>query len=313
MNFENFYNSNKVILMEGALGERLKKEYNITLDDNIAMSNLIYNENSKTALKNIWKEYINTAQKYNLPFIATTPTRRANKERILKSCFDKSIIKDNVDFLKDIISSFPNYKENMFIGGLMGCKGDAYKADYILKEDEAKEFHSWQADLFKESKVDFLFAGIMPALKEAVGMAQAMEQTDLPYIISFMIRKTGRLIDGTSINDAITVIDKNVKRKPVCYMTNCVHPKILKEALLQPFNMTESVKKRFHGIQANTSFLSPEEIESGKEILCSDHNELADEIFKLKNIIDIKILGGCCGTDNTYMNEIAKRIQNEIN
>lgn len=77
----------------------------------------------------------------------------------------------------------------------------------VLSIDDAKEFHSWQANLFKESGVDFLFAGIMPALPEAIGMAKAMESTELPYIISFMIRDDGRLIDGTTINDAILHID----------------------------------------------------------------------------------------------------------
>lgn len=53
--------------------------------------------------------------------------------------------------------------------------------------------------MFLEAKVDFLYAGIMPALVEAIGMARAMENTGLPYIISFMIRSDGKLIDGTTI------------------------------------------------------------------------------------------------------------------
>jgi S-methylmethionine-dependent homocysteine/selenocysteine methylase len=49
---------------------------------------------------------------------------------------------------------------------------------------------------------DFLYAGIMPALPEAVGMAQAMADSGLPYIISFMIRQDGRLLDGSTSNKA---------------------------------------------------------------------------------------------------------------
>lgn len=75
----------------------------------------------------------------------------------------------------------------MYIGGLMGCKGDAYKATDILTMEEARAFHSWSVQLYENAGVDFLFAGIMPALSEAVGMAQAMEETKIPYIISFMM------------------------------------------------------------------------------------------------------------------------------
>ena len=76
-------------------------------------------------------------------------------------------------------------------------------------------------------------------------MAQAMGDSGLPYIISFMIRGNGRLLDGTTINDAIQSIDASVEVQPACYMTNCVHPAVLYEALSQPFNATEVVRERF--------------------------------------------------------------------
>ena len=130
-------------------------------------------------------------KKYKQPFIATTPTRRANRERVNHSKYGEDIIRDNVRYLQQI-RDFENAQ--MYIGGLMGCKGDAYQATDVLSEEDAKMFHSWQADLFKEAGADFLYAGIMPALSEAIGMAKAMEQTGLPYLISFMIQKNGRLI-----------------------------------------------------------------------------------------------------------------------
>lgn len=45
-------------------------------------------------------------------------------------------------------------------------------------------------------------------------------------------------------------------------MTNCVHPKVVAKALSQTYNQTAIVEKRFNGIQANTSPLSPEELDS---------------------------------------------------
>ncbi len=103
----------------------------------------------------------------------------------------------------------------MYIGALMGCRGDAYLGDAVLPSAQAKEFHSWAADIFAEAGAEFLYAGIMPALQEAIGMAQAMEQTGLPYIISFMIRKNGKgLIDGTPISQAIAAVDASGRSPP---------------------------------------------------------------------------------------------------
>jgi S-methylmethionine-dependent homocysteine/selenocysteine methylase len=197
----------------------------------------------------------------------------------------------------------------MFVGGLMGCKGDAYKATEVLPVEEAEEFHSWQANLFKNSGVDFLFAGIMPALTEAIGMAKAMGNTGVPYIISFMIQDNGKLIDGTTIHNAIFNIDNATVQKPICYMTNCVHPIVLKKALSFPFNKTELVKERFCGIQANTSPLSPEELDNCCDLKSSDSVSLARDMMELYQYFTPKIFGGCCGTDNTHIEEIAKRLK----
>lgn len=302
MSFVSCYEKNAVILMEGALGERLKREYGLLPDDTVAFANIIYRRGGKEALLQLWNQYIEAAKTHGLPFIATTPTRRANMERVTKAGYDKSLLLDNISALKQLRDVS---EVEMYIGGLMGCKGDAYSSSEYLKPAEAKEFHGWQANLFAQAGVDFLYAGIMPTLPEAVGMAMAMEQTGLPYIISFMIRDNGRLLDGTSINDAIERIDSSVKSKPICYMTNCIHPTILFEALSWDFNKTALVKQRFHGIQSNTSALPPEQLDNSKDIKTSDCLELAQTIFKLNELITLKIVGGCCGTDNTHMGAIA--------
>ncbi len=291
--------------MEGAIGERLKREYNIDIDGIVAMASLVYSKEGKKALLELWRGYADIAEKYKMPFIATTPTRRANAERIKQSGFGKEIIKDNVDFLRSVQKEF---KCRAYIGGLMGCKGDAYTGEGALNTDEAEEFHSFQAELFKNANVDFLYAGIVPCLKEALGMAKAMAKTEIPYLISFMLRRNGRLIDGTSISDAVNYIDKNVDTKPICFMTNCVHPDVLYEALSYDFNNNTVVKNRFKGIQANTSNLSPEELDGAKELYCSSAKDLAKSIVKLKSISSIKIWGGCCGTDFSHMEEIAKTL-----
>lgn len=303
MNFKDCIYSYPFILMEGALGERLKREFSLHINGCVAMADLVYQEKGRAALKKLWNEYINIARRYQLPFVATTPTRRANKERVYAAGYDESIIADNVEFLRSVKEAA---NINMYIGGLMGCKGDAYTGEEALSREQAAAFHCWQANLFKSGGVDFLYAGIMPVLAEALGMAVAMSDTDIPYIISFTIRKDGKLIDGHTIDYAIRCIDDSVSNQPVCYMTNCVHPDIVYEALLHPFNQTQAVKTRFIGIQANTSKLSYEELEGAKQLQTSSPADLSKAIIKLKSDHHFKIFGGCCGTDNSHLEEIAK-------
>lgn len=182
MNFKDCIDSYPFILMEGALGERLKREFDLDISGTVAMADLIYQQKGRMALKTLWNEYMDIAHRYQLPFLATTPTRRANKERVYMAGYNESIIADNVDFLRTIKETA---NVNMYIGGLMGCKGDAYTGEKALNQEEAIAFHSWQAILFKSVGVDFLYAGIMPVLSEAIGMAVAMSDTDF-HILSVL-------------------------------------------------------------------------------------------------------------------------------
>ncbi len=305
MDFFTSFQTRPRFLMEGALGERLKREYRLVFDPNVAMAGLVYQEEGRRALRELWQEYASLAQEYSLPFLATTPTRRANRERVAASGFPEEIIEDNVRFLKQVRETCTG---DFFAGGLMGCRGDAYRADELLGEKEAEEFHAWQAERFLRAGAEFLYAGIMPSLPEAVGMARAMANTGLPYIISFMIRRDGRLIDGTPISAAVREIDAKTERIPLCYMTNCVHPDVLLEALNQPCNEDPVMQERFCGIQANTSPLSPEELDGSADLKCSGAEELSDAMMRLEPKIHLKIAGGCCGTNTSHMREVARRI-----
>lgn len=288
------------------MGERLKREYRLEPDPVVALAAMVETERGRAALREIWGEYIAIAYTYHLPFLATTPTRRANRERIGLSGFGDSLLNDNVDFLREIRAESPI---PMYVGGLMGCKGDAYTGEGALCEQEAREFHIWQARALAEAGVDFLMAGIMPTLPEAAGMARAMSETSLPYLVSFTIQSDGRLIDGAAIHDAIVYIDSAARTKPTCYMTNCVHPAIVREALARPWNRTAAVRERFQGVQANTSPLPYAQLDGATDLYRTEPCALAQEMEALGREMDLKIWGGCCGTDGRYLDEMAKRMK----
>lgn len=293
------YNTSSVLLTEGAVVERLRHEFHVPLDEQIVHAGLIYNQQHKQQLATIYRQYLDIAEVRQLPLLLMTPTRRANKERIAaSSCKDKAVLADNVAFLAGLRDQ---YTTPVYIGGLTSCRGDAYSKQKHFSIEEAFEFHLPTLLDFKKAGVDYLFAGIMPELTEAMGMAKAMEATGLPYIISFMIGRNGRLLDGTFIHEAIEEIDKQTLRKPICYMANCVHPDILHEALLHPMNDTELVKARFNGIQANASNLSPEELNGCSYLKSAPAAELSDRLMTLLWDFPLKICGGCCGTDASHL------------
>lgn len=306
--FIDIYNQSPVMLTEGAIVERLRREYCVPLDGDIVHAALIYDDKYRQILGTIYKQYMDIAEEFSLPIMVMTPTRRVNSERVARSAFhDKNVIADNIAFIKELRT---DYKTPVFIGGLTGCLGDAYDPAASLNAEDAFDFHLPHLLEFKKAGADFLFAGIMPALPESIGMAKAMESTGLSYIISFMIRENGTLLDGTSINDAIKTIDSETTVHPLCYTVNCVHPDILYQALSSPQNNTQLVRDRFCGIQANASNLSPEELNECSCLKSSTAQELTTSMLALHKDFPLKIVGGCCGTDNTHLRKFAEAFSN---
>lgn len=298
-----------LMFTEGAVAERLVREFSIQTDPFVAHSALIYQQEYREILRLVYKQYIDSVKKRNVPVFVFTPTRRANPERIAQAgLLDKDLNGDCARFLLDIRSEYDEYSKSILIGGIMGCKGDAYRAEEALPPREAFEFHQLQAEQLSDGGVDFLFGATLPTTSEAIGMAMAMAKTGKEYGLSFVVRPSGTLLDGVSIHDAILQIDSVVAPPPAFYMVNCVHPTILKQALMKEVNRSNLVKRRLIGIQANTSSKSPEELNESSELMMEDIETWIDEMMKLRIQHNLRIFGGCCGTDNRHMEQLVKRI-----
>ncbi len=310
MNFiESIKNSNAVIT-EGALLERLRRDQSVSLDPNIEHAGFIYDPYAGSVLEGLFRQYMDIGQKYDLPMIFCTPTWRANPERLAKAGIGmvEQVNNDSFSFVDKIRKSYGEYSSKIFIGGLMGCKGDSYRPKEALEKNEATAFHRIQAKALADSGCDFLYAATQPAISEAVGIAAAMAECDVPYVISFLIMPDGKLLDGITLSEAIEQIDDKISPRPSFYMVNCVHPLVFKQALSKSFNETENLRSRLIGLQANSSTKSPEELENLPYLDTTEPVEFSEYMLQLHKRFGIKILGGCCGTDNRHIEEIARKL-----
>ena len=131
----------------------------------------------------------------------------------------------------------------------------------------------------------------LPSVAEAGGIAEAMGQTGLPYVISFVIDRGGYVLDGCSLPDAVSSIDAEASHPPLGYMVNCAHPSFLC-ADRQPATLFQ----RLIGYQANASSLDHCELDGASELQADDVAEWGREMRRLNRDYGVKILGGCCGT-----------------
>lgn len=305
MNFSKAINHFPHIITEGSIIERLKREFNYPLDDLLSNAKMIYEYDGRILLEKIYREYIDLAFSSNLPIIILTPTWRANKERTLKADVDmKTINSDAFTFVDRIRKSYTSFSEKIYIGGLTGCKGDAYKPEEALSENDAYHFHKEQMLILADAGVEFLLASTLPALTEAIGIAKAMSETKKEYVISFVIRDNGKLLDGTLLTDAIRIIDDSVSTPPLFYLTNCIHPDVLHKSFINLKDEDDILRKRLFGIQANASSKSPEELDTLENLDADSPENWARGMVDLNKKYNLKILGGCCGTDARFISSV---------
>ena len=300
------------VLAEGAVIERLRRDSTAMIDPYIANAGLIYSEAGRAALRRIYTQYLDIGKAYNLPMITLTPTWRANPERLRRAGFaDTAAVNgDAVRFLMETRSSYGRYAEQIFVGGLMGCRGDAYNPAEALGEGEAATFHRPQARALVAANVDFLIVSTLPAFSEALGMARAMAETGVPYILSFVMRPTGTLLDGTPLHTAIARIDA-VTPHPSAYLANCVHPRVYAAALSRARTQDAAIAERIIGLQANTSAKSPEELDGLESLDCEAPDPFAAAMLDIRRQFGAKILGGCCGSDERHIEAIAAMVTAE--
>ncbi len=307
--FELLLTASSPILGEGAVIERLKRSPGIRLNDYVANSALIYEESGRVALESIYRQYLEIGQRYQLPLLLSTPTWRAGRERIAAAGLaGHDLNGDNSRFLAELRDSYGDYAQHVAICGLMSCRGDAYKPAEAMSTESAREFHAWQANALAVSGVDFLLAATLPALSEAIGLAQAQAGTGLPYVISFVVYADGRLLDGTPLKTAIAVIDEAVTPRPLAYFVNCTHASIFRSALLSERNSSARVRERIIGLLANTAALSPEELDASTELVAEAPEIFGNSVAALRDELGMKVLGGCCGTDERHIESLARKL-----
>lgn len=285
---------NKFILAEGSINEIIRRSA-VKLHPTLANAPLICCEH-KEFLADIYKSYIQIAEKAGIPIFISTPTWRANADRVKASQFSLNINIDACRFMQEIRNDFPGYSEQIKIGGLFGCKNDCYTPEEALSAIEAEEFHSWQINELAKGGVDFLLCETIPALSEALGIAKAAAKTTTPYIISFVISRKGKILDGTALAQAIQTIDSSVSNPPIGYAVNCAHP-----SFLLPETQDKSMFKRLIAFNANSSSLDHCELENANCLHVDNIEEWGDQMLQLNKKWGIKILGGCCGAGTQHI------------
>ena len=203
MTFARTVETHSVILSECAISERLRRLPDIELHPTLFNSPLIYNESGRQGLSEIYRGYISVAQKSRLPLLLCAPTWRLDKSRTEVAGVPRSINRDAVGFMGKLKERYWTSEAPISMGALLAPRNDCYSPDQALGRSQSAEVHSWQIEQLADSPAEVIIAQTMPAVSESLGIADRCGECGKDYIISFVIDRAGRVLDSTTLAEAI--------------------------------------------------------------------------------------------------------------
>lgn len=292
-----------LFLTDGGLETTLIFQDGVDLPDFAAFP-LVDSASGRACLAHYYEPYLDLAQRLGVGILLDTPTWRANLDWGARLGYDPvrlaAVNRQAVELVDALVAARPGV--TAVTNGVIGPRGDGYAVGATMSPSEAAAYHGLQARAFAQAGAPMITATTMTYADEAAGIARAATAVGLPVVISFTVETDGRLPSGQHIGDAITAVDDATGGAPAYYMINCAHPTHVGPALDAGAPWLARVK----ALRANASRMSHAELDVATELDRGDVAELARLHVELRAALpDLRVVGGCCGTDHEHVGAIA--------
>lgn len=287
----------RLFLTDGGLETTLIFHDHIDLP-HFAAFDLLRTAEGRETLRRYHLPYIEAARRNGLGFVLDGPTWRANPDWGAKLGYSRAALaavnRDSVALMEELRGEFETPDFPMVVSGTIGPRGDGYDPGRIMSADEAEAYHGEQIGVFANTGADMVAAFTLTNVEEAIGVARAARGARMPVAISFTLETDGTLPTGQGLKEAIETVDAETRRSPAYYMINCAHPTHIESALAERGAWLD----RLRGLRANASRRSHAELNEAPDLDDGNPAELGDQYRDLlRRLPQIRVVGGCCGTD----------------
>lgn len=266
---------------------------------------LLDDPNGRALLTEYFTDHLRLAAEANTGAVLETPTWRANSDYAAKLGYDAAALdrvnRDSVAFLRGLGAEYDGL--DVVVSGNIGPRSDAYNPRELLSPAEAESYHRPQIESFAAAGADRVTLVTATHPGEAIGVVRAAIGAQIPVVVAFTVETDGQLVIGQPLHEAIAEVDEATDGAALHFGINCAHPDHFTSAI----DLDHPAIERIELIRANASRASHAELDEAEELDDGDPAELATQY---KQLIDrhpnVRVLGGCCGTDVRHVAAIAK-------
>lgn len=290
-----------LVLADGGVETRVMFDDTVPMDPVLGSASLLDTASGRQALNEIFGGYVIDARSFGTPAVLGTPTFRAS-ERWVSAASGQEVDELNqraVAFQQRVRDRSRADDQPVWVAGVLGPAGDAYRPDQAPDAGEARAYHRQQAQALATAGADFLYAATFSSVAESIGVAQAMAETESTTVVSFVLGPDARVLDGTPLDVAIRRVDD--VSPPAWFALSCVHPDVAARAVagLGP------ELDRLREVKANASAVAPDQLVTLDHVDTGYPEAWADTMARLGRDAGIPVLGGCCGTDGRHLRALA--------
>ena len=268
---------------------------------------LLDDDRGREILEEYYRSHAAIARAAGTGFVFESVGWRANRDWGAKVGYSPEMLdrvnRDSITFVAELRDELETPESPMVISGCIGPSDDGYNPAALMNADEAEAYHRAQVATLGDTTVDLVSALTITYAAEAIGIVRAASSLDLPVVISFTVETDGTLPSGMALGEAIEAVDAATDGAAAYFMINCAHPTHFEGALAEDAAWVQRVR----GLRANSSRRSHAELDESDELDAGDVEELGREYAALRTRFpQLTILGGCCGTDERHVREIAR-------
>ncbi|HRX15856.1 MAG TPA: homocysteine S-methyltransferase family protein [Spirochaetota bacterium] len=233
--------------------------------------------------------------------IILTPTLGANRVKLQEYSFDGSVRELNRELASLSLKTASSFPTKVF--GDISSTGRFIEPFGDLLFDDAVEYFREQAEGLLEAGVNGFFIETMIDLQEArAALIAVRELCDLPAVVCLSFYKEGYTLNGSSPQSVVVTLQSLGADAVGC---NCstgpaeMIPIIQKMATCTKLPLV---------VKPNAGLPS---LKNGKTVYSMDKNEFLSYIPNFHKL-GVSLIGGCCGTDPGFINDIAVQWSNKV-
>jgi homocysteine S-methyltransferase len=296
-------------LTEGGQETEILYKYGFELP-HFAMYPLLDNPRAMTELRGMYGRYLDTAARHGFGVVIGGLDYRASPDWASLLGYDGEALAEvqmrAIDFLHGVAEPYQGQVPAVLYAGIVGPRGDAYELNRTITAQEAEQYHSEQLATLARAGVDLIEAMTFNSVDEVIGLSRAASQVGLPLSVSFTLdHSTSRLLSGPTLKDAIETVDAQTgDDRPAFYGINCSHPLEFMPAI-EPGSWFERVRV----LRPNAAMMDKISLCTLGHLEAGDPAHLGELMGRLaRQYPHIDMWGGCCGTWDTHLDEIARNV-----